>query len=66
MAISIASHLILNPSGVYYFRIVIPSPLRPILGKRELKKSLKTSNRKRRLFCQSSQFCTVSPEILTK
>ncbi len=46
MAIIIASHLVLNPSGVYHFRIVIPRPLRLIIGKTEVKKTLKTSNRR--------------------
>lgn len=46
MAIIISSHLVLNPSGVYHFRIVIPRPLRLILGKTEVKKTLKTSNRR--------------------
>lgn len=46
MAIRIASHLVLNSYGVYYFRFVIPFSLRPIIGKTEVKKSLKTSNRR--------------------
>jgi hypothetical protein len=46
MAVRIPSHLYLNPYGVYHFRIAIPQELRVILGKREIKKSLRTSNRK--------------------
>jgi len=44
MAIRIASHLYLSPYGVYYFRLVIPVALRPVLGKIEVKKTLQTSN----------------------
>ena len=32
-------------SGIYYFRIAVPSQLRVIVGKREIKHSLKTRNR---------------------
>lgn len=46
MAIRIASHLYLSPWGVYHFRLVIPVALRPVLGKSEVKKTLKTSNRR--------------------
>jgi integrase len=46
MAINIPSYLYLNPYGVYYFRIAIPLGLRDFLGRREIKKSLRTSNRR--------------------
>ena len=49
MAIRIASHLYLNPYGVYHFRFVIPVALRPILCQTEVKKTLKTSNRRQAL-----------------
>ena len=47
MAIKVPSYLYLNPYRVYYFRIAIPQDLRSFLDKREIKKSLRTSNRKR-------------------
>ena len=46
MAVRIPSHLYLNPYGVYHFRIAVPQDLRKMFGKREIKKSLRTSNRK--------------------
>ena len=46
MAIRTPSYLYLNPYGVYYFRIVIPLDLQNFLDKREIKKSLRTSNRR--------------------
>ena len=46
MAVRIPSHLYLNPYGVYHFRIAVPHELRVIFGKREIKKSLRTSNRR--------------------
>lgn len=42
--IRFGTYLLQNSYGIYHFRISIPSDLRPILVKRELKKSLKTSN----------------------
>ena len=44
MAVRIPSHLYLNQYGVYHFRIAVPQELRVIFGKREIKKSLRTSN----------------------
>ena len=40
-------YLQLKSHGVYYFRIAIPKPLRLYFGKREFKKTLRTSNRKK-------------------
>ena len=39
----LASHLKRSPHGVYYFRITVPKPLRPLYaGMSEIKRSLKT------------------------
>ena len=38
------SYVYQNGFGIYYFRIAIPRPLRPIIGKHEIRKSLKTTN----------------------
>ena len=38
------SYVYQNGFGIYYFRIAIPKPLRPIIGKHEIRKSLKTTN----------------------
>jgi hypothetical protein len=39
------SYMTLNRHGTYYFRIVIPLPLRPLLnGQREIRRSLKTDS----------------------
>jgi hypothetical protein len=45
--VNLPSYLQLTPHGTYYFRIAIPKPLRLYFKKRELKKSLRTSNRKK-------------------
>ena len=42
-----SSYLQLTPHGTYYFRIAIPQSLRLYFGKRELKKTLRTSDRKK-------------------
>ena len=42
----IPSYLAQNVFGVYYFRIAVPLKVRKIIGKRELRKSLRTKNRK--------------------
>ncbi len=46
---NLPSHLLLNRYNVFYFRISIPQDLRPYFRKREIKRSLKTSNRKEAL-----------------
>lgn len=42
----IPSHLQMNQYGVYYFRIAIPKSLQVELGKKEIKRSLCTANRR--------------------
>ncbi|NJB66840.1 hypothetical protein GGQ74_000480 [Desulfobaculum xiamenense] len=37
-----ASHLV-NRRGVYHFRIVVPIDLRPVLGRNEVRRSLRTA-----------------------
>lgn len=52
--IRLPSHLQVNRYGIYYFRIAIPQSLQVQLGKREIKKSLRTSDRKKAvLFARS-------------
>jgi len=41
------SYLLPTSHGVWYFRIAVPSELRGIIGCREIKKSLKTTDRKK-------------------
>lgn len=44
---SVPSYLSLNRHGTYYFRIVIPSPIRALIhGKREIRRSLKTDSQR--------------------
>ncbi|MGK2906853.1 MAG: DUF6538 domain-containing protein, partial [Desulfuromonadales bacterium] len=38
------TYLLKNGFGIYHFRIAVPADLRPILGKREIKKTLRTSD----------------------
>jgi len=45
-----SSYLQLTPHGIYYFRIAIPKPLRLYFGRRELKKTLRTSNSKKAIY----------------
>lgn len=42
MSISLATHLKTSRHGIYYFRMTVPVPLRPVLGKSELLYSLHT------------------------
>ncbi|MEE5154647.1 DUF6538 domain-containing protein [Pseudomonas alliivorans] len=43
----VPSYLSLNRHGTYYFRIVIPAPVRKLLqGKREIRRSLKTDSQR--------------------
>lgn len=43
---SVPSYLSKNTFGIFYFRIAVPHKLRHIIGKRELRQSLRTKNRK--------------------
>jgi integrase len=45
--LKVPSHIQLNRFGIYYFRVAIPLSLHVKLGRKELKRSLKTSNRKK-------------------
>ena len=42
--IRFGTYLLQNSYGIYHFRMSVPLDLRPVLGKREFKKSLRTSN----------------------
>ncbi len=43
---SVPSYLAQNSFGVWYFRLTVPLRLRNIIGRRELRQSLRTKNRK--------------------
>ncbi|WP_425485254.1 DUF6538 domain-containing protein [Halomonas fontilapidosi] len=38
--------VIRTPYGVYHFRLTIPSPLRPVVDRREIRRSLPTRNKR--------------------
>lgn len=38
------THLVTRQSG-YFFRLTVPSPLRPLVGKREITRALRTGSR---------------------
>ncbi len=42
MPLNLAHHLRLSRCGIFYFRMRVPVPLRPAIGKREILHSLKT------------------------
>ncbi|WP_105200488.1 site-specific integrase [Pseudoalteromonas sp. T1lg10] len=52
-------------SGIYYFRMVVPQDLRPIIGKREFKASLGTTNttEAKRLFSEHYQHALKQVEL---
>lgn len=46
MPSNLPPYVIRTSQGVYHFRIVIPAPLRPMLGKREIRRSLRTRSKR--------------------
>lgn len=45
-SISSASSYLFTQAGIYYFRMAVPSELRELFGRRELRYSLKTESMK--------------------
>jgi len=62
MAFTTPAYLALSRHGIFYFRISIPAQLRPQLGTREVKRSLKT--RHRRTAIQRARACASHFEAL--
>ncbi|MGJ7458721.1 DUF6538 domain-containing protein [Halomonas sp. RA08-2] len=46
MPSNLPPYVIRSRSGVFYFRIVVPAPLRPMIGKREIRRSLRTRSKR--------------------
>lgn len=46
---SVPSYLLLSRHAVYYFRIVVPEAIRPLFGRREIRRSLQTRNKREAL-----------------
>ena len=55
-------YLMLRPSG-YYFRFAIPLHLRPLLGKSEIRKSLRTHDRRAALLMAANMSATVLQKL---
>lgn len=56
-------YLLKSRHGIYYFRLVIPVPLRVAIGKTELRRSLKTRS-KREALLKSARLLLEAPELL--
>ncbi|MFW3614019.1 DUF6538 domain-containing protein [Billgrantia antri] len=46
MPSNLPPYVIQTRQGVFYFRIVVPAPLRPMVGKREIRRSLRTRSKR--------------------
>ncbi|WP_431313232.1 DUF6538 domain-containing protein [Vreelandella arctica] len=46
MPSNLPPYVIQTRQGVFYFRIVVPAPLQPIVGKREVRRSLRTRSKR--------------------
>jgi len=62
LAFTSPAYLALSRHGIFYFRMTIPTALRPVFGARELKRSLKT--RHRRTTIQRARACASHFEAL--
>ncbi|QNU61665.1 site-specific integrase [Vreelandella titanicae] len=56
-------YLLKSRHGIYYFRLVIPVPLRVVIGKTELRRSLKTRS-KREALLKSARLLLEAQELL--
>ena len=62
MAFTAPAYLALSRHGIFYFRMTVPSAVRPVFGAREVKRSLKTPHRQTAI--RLARVCAVHCEHL--